>query len=315
MNKETVTNIVALAIGGGVGFGTAYILQKRKYEKWFAEDMDKRDQDTRDRLNKEGAYASPEDAVRELIGEQVIAERPLSREEVNAVLILNGQAPLNGEDTYDVKAILEETGIQLDNPQLTDSDDELQARESIALSRREFDYNSIVPSEPEDTLEGFDDLEVQDLVGVAPTGEDIVNSIWANSARQEQVPVSATENEDAEVMPARHPDKPYIITVDQFMTETLHDDNKQSLVFFEGDGTLCDERESILTNVEELVGQANLHHFGLGSRDRNAVYVRNEKLKMDIEVVRDDRSFQEAVLGIKPKEERVAPLRMRENDQ
>lgn len=118
--------------------------------------------------------------------------------------------------------------------------------------------------------------------------------------------------EELDIMPPRNPDKPYLVTVGQFMTDDIHPDDKISLLFFEGDDTLMDDRESVINNVEEMVGEANLHQFGIGSTDRNAVYIRNEKMQCDFEVIRDLRNYTEVILGIKP--EKSGPLRMRNDD-
>ena len=116
-------------------------------------------------------------------------------------------------------------------------------------------------------------------------------------------------------MPDRNADRPYVITLEQFMADGIHEDNKVSLLFFEEDGQLVDERETLVPNVEEVLGEKNLTHFGLGSNDRNAVYIRNEKLTCDFEVIRDSRSFSEVVLGVKPAREASSLRKMRDDDE
>lgn len=125
--------------------------------------------------------------------------------------------------------------------------------------------------------------------------------------------VSPTENPDADKLPERTPDKPFIVAVDEFMSTESDEFDKISLLYFEEDETLVDERETIIPNVEEIVGESNLHHFGMGSRDRNALYIRNEKFHAYYEVIRDQRSYKEVVLGIRP--ERNSPRRMRNDDE
>ena len=153
----------------------------------------------------------------------------------------------------------------------------------------------------EERIEDVDHVDI-------PDAETIVQSIWDNSAAQ--------INPDAILeMPERDLDKPYVITYDQFMTDDIHEDNKISVLFFEEDGQLVDERETLIPNVEEILGEKNLTHFGLGSNDRNVVYIRNEKLDSDFEVVRDMRSFSEVVLGVKPARSNGALRKMRDNDE
>lgn len=286
MNKEeTIVNVVALTVGAAVGFGVGYYVQKRKYEAWFAQDQ--REQDL---TRKEGVFSTPQGAVRELIGdteEIVIEERQMSRDEVNELLIDAGYAPLNGEDTYDADQVLEETGVRIVD----------------------------VPSVDIQTGEELEDVE-DDGFAVQITGEQIVESIWTNSAAREDEAVSPTENEDATDMPPVDPNKPYVITVDQYMTDTQYEDNKMELVYFEGDDQMIDAAERLVNGVDDLIGHSNLQHFGLGSRDRNALYVRNDQKKMDFEILRDKRTYTEVVLGVKPEVTLGAKVRrMREDDQ
>lgn len=155
--------------------------------------------------------------------------------------------------------------------------------------------------------ERIEDVDSDDID--IPNAEDIVQSIWNNNAAQVN-PNALLE----ESMPERDLDKPYVITYTQFMTDELHEDNKISLLYFEEDGQLVDERETLVPNVEEVIGEQNLMHFGLGSNDRNCVYIRNEKLDSDFEVIRDARSFSEVVLGVKPARKSSSPRKMRNDD-
>lgn len=96
----------------------------------------------------------------------------------------------------------------------------------------------------------------------------------------------------------RTPDRPYIITVDEFMVN--EDERDQiSLVFYDEDGVLVDERDSPITDIAGTVGLDSLTKFGHKSGDKKIVYVRNEKLGAEYEIVLDGRSYSEVVLGIK----------------
>lgn len=144
-----------------------------------------------------------------------------------------------------------------------------------------------------------------------PDGDTIMQSIWNNSANRPN-PEAIDPSEE---MPAPSEDRPYIITIAQFMTDGVHEDNKVSLLYFEEDGQLVDEREALVSEIERTVGENNLQNFGLGSKDRNALYVRNERLDCDFEIIRDSRSFSEVILGVKPERNNLAPRKMRNNDE
>lgn len=107
-----------------------------------------------------------------------------------------------------------------------------------------------------------------------------------------------------------HPeDEAYVITFEQFNNE--HDDyDKSDLVYYEGDDILVDSQESPIDNVEDLIGPDALTRFGDGSRDKNMVYVRNDRIAMDFEVSRDERSYTEVIIGIQePKKRKVHKMR------
>lgn len=96
----------------------------------------------------------------------------------------------------------------------------------------------------------------------------------------------------------RNPDEPYVITHDEFM-ENENDWSQNTLTYYNGDDILADEREMPIPDIEELIGSENLARFGHGSNDRNVVYVRNEKIQTDFEIVLNQGKFGEIVSGLK----------------
>ena len=105
--------------------------------------------------------------------------------------------------------------------------------------------------------------------------------------------VATTNQED------RTPDKPYIISVEEFMDD-LPVYDKITLTYFEDDDTLIEEKdESVIDNADEIVGDDNLLKFGYDPRDKDSIHVRNERLECDFEVTRDERSYVEVILGVK----------------
>jgi len=69
------------------------------------------------------------------------------------------------------------------------------------------------------------------------------------------------------------------------------------VTWYAGDGVLADEKEEHIPIPESVVGKRALNNFGHGSRDPNIVYVRNEKLGIDVEVVHNDGKYTEQVQG------------------
>jgi hypothetical protein len=99
----------------------------------------------------------------------------------------------------------------------------------------------------------------------------------------------------------RTPDKPYIITHDEYFAAEKEYDT-QSLTYYEDDDTLVNENDKPVDDLD-LVGEDHLARFGHGSKDRKIVYVRNDKLGIDFEIVLAKGSYLEALgLGPEPNE-------------
>lgn len=89
----------------------------------------------------------------------------------------------------------------------------------------------------------------------------------------------------------------YVISRDSYENEYL-DYHKESLVYFENDGVLVDDKDEIVDNVESMVSLKALRCFGEMSGDEDIVYVRNMRIRCDFEIVREHMSYKENVLGI-----------------
>jgi hypothetical protein len=92
------------------------------------------------------------------------------------------------------------------------------------------------------------------------------------------------------------PDKPYVISQEEFMAnESGH--NQVTLTYYEKGGVLTDERDDILDDPTNMVGEWFASSFGEGSSDENVVHVRNDKIGIEFEICKSERSYEEDVLG------------------
>lgn len=105
----------------------------------------------------------------------------------------------------------------------------------------------------------------------------------------------------AEEIKSRDPKFPYVVHQDEHREGPSGDKDyeKVNLAYFEGDDVLADERDQIIEKKDEVVGVANLSKFGHGSGDPNIVYIRNDQLEADIEVVRSTGKYAIEVAGFK----------------
>lgn len=80
---------------------------------------------------------------------------------------------------------------------------------------------------------------------------------------------------------------PQVISPDEFDT---NDFKTQTLTLY-ADGVLADEYDNVITNVDEIVGEESLDHFG--EYEEDTVYVRNEELETDFEILKDDSNYRD----------------------
>lgn len=100
----------------------------------------------------------------------------------------------------------------------------------------------------------------------------------------------------------RSPLKPYIVHVDERDAQTAYD--SVTYTYYEADDVLSNERDEVIAEGErdKLIGEAHLEKFGHGSGDASIVYIRNDHLEMDFEIVRSPNSYAEEVHGFDPPE-------------
>lgn len=90
-------------------------------------------------------------------------------------------------------------------------------------------------------------------------------------------------------------DAPYVISPDEF--STFDDYTTISLVYYNGDDVLADEENELIEDLANTVGEDFASHFG--EYEDDSVFVRNDRLKCDYEILRDNRSYSD-VTGNSP---------------
>lgn len=87
------------------------------------------------------------------------------------------------------------------------------------------------------------------------------------------------------------------------------DHDKITITYYEGDDTLADEREEIIPDINYTVGEDTLSKFGYLEHDPDVIYVRNNRISVDFEIIRDYGSYEETVMGVTapyiPKDQRL----------
>lgn len=109
----------------------------------------------------------------------------------------------------------------------------------------------------------------------------------------------------------RTPEKPYILEHNEFFES---ENQMVTLTWFEGDEVLSDEHDEHVPDIDRVIGEDNLLRFGYGSGDPNILYVRNEKMEIDFEVVKNEGKYTEQILGFVQHEDRPGPRKFRTYD-
>ena len=100
--------------------------------------------------------------------------------------------------------------------------------------------------------------------------------------------VVKSEEEDEEEEDIEEMYKPEVVAPE----ETWEKDYPTiTLTYYEGDQTLTDDQDKIITNVAELAGEDFASHFG--EYEDDSVFIRNDKIGVYYEILRDYGSYSD----------------------
>ena len=105
---------------------------------------------------------------------------------------------------------------------------------------------------------------------------------YTDYSRRQETPEPKKEEEEVDEM-----DKPYIIEPDEFGE---CDYEEVSLTHY-ADGVLTDEQDNPIEDVDGMVGEDYAEHFG--EYEDDSVFVRNERLQTDFEILADQRNYSD----------------------
>lgn len=108
-----------------------------------------------------------------------------------------------------------------------------------------------------------------------------------------------------EELAKRKPDEPYVIHQDEFINDEM-EFHQETVTYYAGDDIMAGEDDTPIYNYHNLMGELK---FGHGSTSKNIVYIRNEKIKMEWEVIKHDGLFMYEVLGHQMEADEEASLR------
>lgn len=289
MNKKFLIYGGIAVVSAGVGFGAGYLVTKKKLE---------------------GQLESEIESVREAYRKNAIPKPDLLATKREVLTEEEAEAYNTGSNVH--TALL---------------DHERQYQDKV-ISAQGYNVGS-----DETDADAFKRVHgriptVQELIEIGDTGRltDWANRVPADHDDSGVLEGNLFENppevdpEDVEVgedeIPPRSPDRPYVIKAEEwFLNETNYD--QITLTYWADDDVLADDVHNPVPDPDRIVGLTNLHRFGFLSDDPEIVYVRNEQMKADYEITKDERNFSLVIHGIDPDaiNNTGVPRRMRSNEE
>lgn len=93
-------------------------------------------------------------------------------------------------------------------------------------------------------------------------------------------------------------ERPYVIKPEEFGE---FDEYEQISLTYYADGVLADDMDERVEDVDYIVGTDSLTHFG--EYEDDSVFVRNDRMKADYEILLDPRNYTDVVPDSPPDEE------------
>lgn len=165
------------------------------------------------------------------------------------------------------------------------------------LAKRVAELRYASEAEIKDAEPGPGDLNVQK--------PDEVSNVFQRQLRDRlDTEKPADDGWDYEVeVASRTPERPYIIHVDEREDEEVEVYEEITLTYYELDDVICDHEDKVVEDRYMVIGdEIVLTKFGHGSRDKNIVYIRNDRLGIVIELIKSENSYAEEVHGFRHSE-------------
>lgn len=170
-----------------------------------------------------------------------------------------------------------------------------------------------VPATPDDIAAELERRKVQEEIDESVSDEPEELAVVTRNIFESNDPDTFFNWEEEMERREAKPLDPYVITKEEFY-QGEKDYEQVNLTWFDGDDVLVDSRDSPVDNTDSTVGDSNLLRFGHGSEDKNVVYIRNERLEIDIEIAKSNGKFAEEVLGFIEHSDHRRPRKFRHDD-
>lgn len=139
-----------------------------------------------------------------------------------------------------------------------------------------------------ETVEVADDTEVEEIYGFSAPA--VVSNVFEGN----------DEDWDWEAEKAKRTSvEPYILHRDEFMENEM-DLRQETLTYYQGDDIVADQADTPIYGYHHILGELK---FGHGSKDSNVVYIRNESMALEWEVLLHSGRYEVEVNGLELEQE------------
>lgn len=164
------------------------------------------------------------------------------------------------------------------------------AQEEIDSVKAVFaERKSVKPNIAESEKSNEKQEENQHKADAAKLKPDLVTSYAARLQEEGYTNYTEHSKKNTEKKDESMPNEPYVI----YPEEYGEDDNYMqiSLVYYAGDNVLADDEDEVVEDIEDTVGVDFAEHFG--EYEDDSVFIRNDRLRCDYEILKDNRSFSD----------------------
>ena len=149
-------------------------------------------------------------------------------------------------------------------------------------------YNQITPAEKQEPKVKVENIERIVRSRPVPVNHNIFEG---DTLSQEDDP------QYDEMMDNRAGELIYLVSQEEHL-ENANEFEVVTLTFYDGDQVLVDEKDNVIENMEEAIGHKENLQFGRWSKDPSIVYIRNEAIGVEYEILRSTGKYSVEVLGL-----------------
>lgn len=266
MNQTQIRHLLALGWGIYGGIFAGYFLAKKKFQK-IADEEIASVKETYKRRYKAEEFSTPESTAAKFNVDLDDVRKNLKTEEIIKTAKYNTDESVP-KYSYGPNEFTEE---------------EIEVIQEILESQ--------VPEDDDDDEDEYEDIEEPKTITDVRESE---SKVKFEEPSEEEVETQRSFPKTV----ARNSKKPYVISLDEFSMDRL--DHDKIILIYYSDEIIADERGTVVQDPRG-VGEDFVESFGDRSSDPNIVYIRNERIKADFEIVREERTYVEAVLKINNK--------------